>query len=405
MTILSVENIGKHYAVYRRGWHRYARWFGLPYSLREENWVLRHISFKIEPGEAIGIIGQNGAGKSTLLKLISRVQASSEGAITIAGKVSAVLELGMGFNQELTGRENARHDVALMGYTAKQIDEVMADIEDFSEIGDYFDKPLRTYSSGMQMRVAFSVATAFRPDLLIIDEALSVGDAYFQHKSASRIREFQELGTSLLIVSHDRLAIQGLCNRAILLDDGRIIKDGFPDEVFDYYNALIAEKENSTIKIDRWESGKTKTSSGTKEAVVSSISLLNIKGENVENIGVGDKAVLDLTIIIFKQIPELTVGYMIKDRIGQIIYGTNTYLQGKELTDLKPGETIRVKFEFDTNLGSGSYSVSTALHSSYSHLNNNYEWKELALIFQVINKNEKPFDGCAWLPQNIAIKR
>ena len=225
MSLLSVQGLGKAFRSYRSEWHRFARWFGLSVKPREEHWVLRHVSFDIEPGEAIGIVGQNGAGKSTLLKMITGTLKPTEGQVQIHGRIAAILELGMGFNPELTGRQNVHHAAGLMGFTPEQIDAALPDIEAFAEIGDYFGEPVRTYSSGMQMRVAFAVATAWRPEILIVDEALSVGDSYFQHKSFDRIREFQEQGTTLLIVSHDRGAIQSLCDRAILLESGTVIKD------------------------------------------------------------------------------------------------------------------------------------------------------------------------------------
>lgn len=263
MTLMSVNNVGKAYRSYRSEWQRIARWFYMPVKASSEHWVLKHVSFNIEAGEAIGLVGQNGAGKSTLLKMITGTLQPTEGRVQVHGRIAAILELGMGFNAELTGRQNAYHAAGLMGFSTEQIDGVIADIEAFAEIGEYFDQAVRTYSSGMQMRVAFAVATAFRPEILIIDEALSVGDSYFQHKSFSRIKEFQKAGTTLLIVSHDRGAIQALCNRAILLDGGTVIKDGPPEEVMDYYNAIIAQKENATVEVQTLQDGSVQTRSGS----------------------------------------------------------------------------------------------------------------------------------------------
>ena len=207
---LHVQNLGKSYRQWGSEWRRVASWF-LPFIRpREEHWVLKDVRFSVGPGEAVGIVGQNGAGKSTLLKLITGTTSPTQGQVQLRGSVAAILELGMGFNPDLTGRENAYHAAGLMGYSQADIKKAMPDIEAFAEVGEYFDQPVRTYSSGMQMRVTFSVATAFRPDLLIVDEALSVGDSYFQHKSFDRIREFQSQGCSLLIVSHDRIGSAGV---------------------------------------------------------------------------------------------------------------------------------------------------------------------------------------------------
>ena len=180
---LVVEKLGKAFKTYASEWHRFLSWFGVPVSVAKEVWALKDISFRVKYGEALGIVGQNGAGKSTLLKLITGTLQSSCGQINVNGRVAAILELGMGFNLEFTGRQNVIYSGGLMGFSNKQLRKVMPEIQLFAEIGEYFDYPMRMYSSGMKMRVAFAIATAFRPDVLIIDEALSVGDAYFQFKS------------------------------------------------------------------------------------------------------------------------------------------------------------------------------------------------------------------------------
>jgi len=238
--VLAVQGLGKAYRTYRSEWQRVGNWFGLGARPATEQWALRGVSFRVSAGEAVGIVGANGAGKSTLLKLITGTLRPSEGQVGVNGRISAILELGMGFNPEFTGRQNVRHAAGLMGFDAARIRQAMDEIEAFAEVGSHFDQPMRTYSSGMQVRVAFAVATAFRPEVLIVDEALAVGDAYFQHKSFQRIRQFREQGTTLLIVSHDRSAVQTLCDRAILLEKGVLVRDADPESVLDYYNALLA---------------------------------------------------------------------------------------------------------------------------------------------------------------------
>ena len=323
--ILEVKNIYKSYRTYSSEIWRIFSWFGIKHKAIQENYTLKNISFSIKEGEAIGVVGQNGAGKSTLLKIITGTLHPSKGEIKVNGKIAAILELGMGFHPDLTGRQNAYHSAGLMGYTHKEIDAVISDIEAFAEIGEYFDEPVRTYSSGMQMRVAFATVTAYRPEILIVDEALSVGDAYFQHKSFERIRQFQAEGTTLLLVSHDRGAIQAICDRAILLEKGQVIRDGDPEEVMDYYNALIADRENNKVEQVKLESGKVQTISGTGEAKVEDVGLYNAKGEKVEYIGVGDAVELRVKVKVYEDIPSLVLGYMIKDRLGQPVYGTNTH--------------------------------------------------------------------------------
>jgi lipopolysaccharide transport system ATP-binding protein len=405
MSLLNVSGLGKAYRTYRSEFQRIARWFYLSSKPREEHWVLKDINFSIKPGEAIGIVGQNGAGKSTLLKMITGTLQPTEGSIQVNGRIAAILELGMGFNPELTGRQNVHHAAGLMGFSSEQIAGEMDNIESFAEIGEYFDGAVRTYSSGMQMRVAFAVATAFRPDILIVDEALSVGDSYFQHKSFERIREFQEQGTSLLIVSHDRGAIQKLCGRAILLEDGTVIKDGKPEEVMDYYNALIAEKENETVTVQRLEDGSVQTISGSREASVESVSMHNAAGEAVEFVAVGEPVSLRIKARINSAIPELVIGYLIKDRLGQPVFGTNTHFLECKMENLEAGESVEYCFSFEANLGVGSYSVAVALHADDNHVAKNYEWRDLALVFNVVNTSKKEFVGLAWIQPTVEFNR
>jgi len=401
MTLLSVNNLGKAYRTYRSEWQRIARWFFLPVKASEEHWVLKHISFNIQPGEAVGIVGQNGAGKSTLLKMITGTLQPTDGSVHVNGRIAAILELGMGFNAELTGRQNVYHAAGLMGFSTRQIEEAIDDIETFAEIGEYFDQPVRMYSSGMQMRVAFAVATAFRPDILIVDEALAVGDSYFQHKSFERIRAFQREGTTLLIVSHDRGSIQSLCNRAILLDGGTVIKDGPPEEVMDYYNAIIAAKENATVTVTQREDGSVQTRSGSGEASIRSVSLHNIAGEPIEYVQVGETVSLKVAVQVNNDIPELVTGYMLKDRLGQTVYGTNTHHLGCKLEQVSAGQAIEYSFRFEANLGVGSYSVAVALHTTENHIACNFEWQDLALVFNVVNVSKAEFVGLAWLPPTL----
>lgn len=405
MSLLNVSGLGKSYRSYRSEWLRFARWLYLPIKPSAEKWIIRHINFSIEPGEAIGIVGQNGAGKSTLLKMITGTLQPSEGTVTCRGRIAAILELGMGFNPELTGRQNAYHAAGLMGFSKEQIDSVIAWIDNFAEIGSYFDEPVRTYSSGMQMRVAFAVATAFRPEILIIDEALSVGDGYFQHKSFDRIREFQQQGTTLLIVSHDRSAIQALCSRAVLLDKGTIIKDGNPEEVMDFYNALIAEKEGTSVTVQHLDNGRVQTRSGSGEASILAVDVFNSAEQPAEFIRVGEIASLRIKVAVSVALPELVVGYMIKDRLGQSVYGTNTHHLGCKLESLEADTQIEYRFNFAMNLGIGSYSVAVALHTADTHLAQNYEWRDLAAVFNVVNMDREEFVGLTWMPPEVELVR
>ncbi|AJE15484.1 ABC transporter ATP-binding protein [Stutzerimonas balearica] len=406
MGTISVSNLGKAYKQYPTRWSRLAEWITPGHRPRHSlKWVLQGISFTVNPGEAVGIIGINGAGKSTLLKMITGTTQPTTGEVRMAGRVAALLELGMGFHPDFTGRQNAFMAGQLLGYSVDEIAHLMPEIEAFAEIGDYLDQPVRVYSSGMQVRLAFSVATVIRPDILIIDEALSVGDAYFQHKSFERIREFRKQGTTLLIVSHDKQAIQSICDRAILLNAGRLAMEGEPEAVMDYYNALLAGHQNQTVKQEATADGKVQTISGTGEAVVTDIALLDANGQRVEMVDVGQSVTLQIQVRTHAPIGRLVLGYGIKDRLGQVIYGTNTDLKKQVLNDVPADSSIRFDIAFPANLGPGTYSVQTALVSTDTHLVNNYEWRDLALLFNVVNINKPHFAGVAWLDPNIEITR
>jgi lipopolysaccharide transport system ATP-binding protein len=403
---ITVANLGKAYKQYSTRWSRLAEWVlpgGKPrHTLK---WVLRNIDFTVRPGEAVGIVGINGAGKSTLLKMITGTTKPTTGEVAVNGRVAALLELGMGFHPDFTGRQNAFMAAQLLGCGTNEIPGLLPHIESFAEIGDYIDQPVRVYSSGMQVRLAFSVATAARPDVLIVDEALSVGDTYFQHKSFERIRQFRQQGTTLMIVSHDKSAIQSICDRAILLREGTIAMQGAPEAVMDYYNATLADHQNQTIRREPRGDGKVRTISGTGEAVIVGVALFDDTGSPVEVIDVGACVTLQIKARARKKIPKLIVGYTIKNRLGEPMYGTNTELKECPEFDFIPEEELTVDFRFKANLGPGTYSVTAALSSSETHLENSFQWRDLALIFTVMNFSKPHFVGCAWLDPSVVSKR
>ena len=405
MSGIQVRNLSKGFRHYKSEWHRIANWLYLNRSPAQTFWALRDISIDVPPGTAVGIIGRNGAGKSTLLKLLTGTMIPTAGEITIGGRVSALLELGMGFNPELTGRENVYHASSLQGFGRDQIDERIDAIEAFAEVGTYFDAPVRTYSSGMQVRVAFAVATAWRPDVLIVDEALSVGDTYFQAKSFDRIREFLAEGTTLLLVSHDRVAVQALCSVAYLLEDGRIRTYGDSKTVFEYYNATLSEREGVPTAIEQRadESGEAVTRSGDASARIESASLLNEHGTEVDLLQVGQRTRLCITARVLSDLPEMVVGFMIRDRVGQTVFGTNSAFSEQGIKEVGARSTVTANFEFPANLGEGSYVVSIALHAGPDHTQRCYDWWDGVVSFEVVNPILPKFSGSSWLPTNIMV--
>lgn len=367
--------------------------------------ILKDINFSVKSGESIGLIGQNGAGKSTLLKIISNTLKPSCGKIEVIGKTASILELGMGFNHELSGCQNAYHAMALMGFNKSQIDEKIEQIKEFSELDEYFNKPIRVYSSGMQMRLAFAVVTANRPDILIIDEALSVGDVYFQHKSFQKIHEFKTLGTTLIIVSHDASAIKAICDRVILIEKGEILKDGEPEAVLDFYNALISKKEEVSILQKKDKNGKTITVSGNSKANIYSLELLDMQNQKMEFIEVSKPIKLIAKVIANEDLDSLVFGYQIKNRFSQIIYGTNSFHLNQDLKNIKKGDKFEFIFEFLANFGVGSFSISVAIHSQANHLQNNYEWIDNAIVFSIVNTTKPEFIGLAYIEPKFKMEK
>jgi lipopolysaccharide transport system ATP-binding protein len=276
--------------------------------------------------------------------------------------------------------------------------QAMPSIAAFAEIDDYFDQPLRTYSSGMQLRLAFSVATAIRPDVLILDEALSVGDAYFQHKCAARIRAFRSRGTTLVLVSHDAVAVRTLCDRALLFDRGVLAKDGSPDQVLEYYNATIAKRE-ADYQIRSVESafpGRPGMRSGDRQATVDSVDLLDESGASVRALQSNARARIRVTLSANAPLESLTVGFLIRDRVGNDAFGTNTYHLNAPMTPLAAGNHYECEFAFDrVALGQGHYSIAIALHESDSHLVRNHDWWDHALVFEVLRAEEPHRIGIA----------
>lgn len=407
MGAITATGLGKAYRQYTSTWQRLAEWLAPARSAPRHRlkWILQDIDIAIASGETVGIVGINGAGKSTLLKMLAGTTQPTAGQLHMGGRVAALLELGMGFHPDFSGRQNVFMAGQLMGLDTPTLQSLMPAIEAFAEIGDYIDQPVRVYSSGMQMRLAFSIATAARPDILIVDEALSVGDAYFQHKSFERIRQFRAQGTTILLVSHDKGVIQSICDRAILLNAGRIAMQGPPDTVMDYYNALLAERTGQAIEQNVTADGRIQTVSGSGEATLQGIALLNAQGEPIEVAEVGQSVSLQISVQVHQPIETLVFGYLIKDRLGQSVYGTNTQHLGQPQANVQPGETITCRFAFDAHLGPGNYSVSIAHVSTGDHLTNNYEWRDLALLFTVVNLQHPHFEGSNWLQPTLYLSR
>jgi lipopolysaccharide transport system ATP-binding protein len=394
--VLKIREIGKAYRRYDSEWQRVLSWFGLPGRAHEEVWPLRDISLTVKPGESLGIVGPNGAGKSTLLKIIAGTLKPSTGTLMCTGRVSAILELGMGFHPDLTGRQNAIHALGLLGHVPADISTSIEAIAEFAEIGDYFDQPVRTYSSGMQMRVAFAVATSQRPDLLIVDEAFSVGDAYFQHKSMARIRGFLEKGTALILVSHDMQAIMTLCDRAILMEQGQIVADGLPENVVNVYAALTSVKEQRQELLPMAANDNSRViRSGLGGATIIEHRLTDMNGCVLDNVEVSSQIRIEVLAKTDRAFKAIGLGIMLRDRYGIPVFGTNSYLQSAPAKEVQAHECLRFVVEITAELGPGNYSLTLALEDEDDR---RLDWIDHAAVFDVFTPGKPLFIGAARLP-------
>ena len=359
--------------------------------------ALKNVSFTVADGETLGIVGQNGAGKSTLLKILTGILLPDTGTIMIDGKITGLLELGTGFNYEMTGIENIYMNGTLLGMNREEIDRKKDTIIEFTELGEFIFEQLKTYSSGMVMRLAFSVAIHADPKCFVVDEALSVGDAHFQQKCMNRIRTFRENGGSIIFVSHDMNSIKILCDRAILLNQGTVLEEGSPDNVVNRYNYLISKLNDTENKIIV-SAKKEDNSYGTFEARIKKVTIV---GETSRScvISSGEMTNISVEVEPLRDISDVTVGILIRDRLGQDIFGTNTYHHSVSV-DLHRDKILTCTFKMRMDLGPGKYTVTAALHSQDTHLSDCFHWADNITLFEIAGNYDNPYIGiCKLYPE------
>ncbi|WP_259757890.1 ABC transporter ATP-binding protein [Pseudomonas sp. GCEP-101] len=364
MSLLTVSNLGKSYRQYHSEWQRFARWFGIPSRPAHEHWVVRGVSFDVLPGEKIGILGKNGAGKSTLLKMITGTLQPSEGHVSVRGRVAAILELGMGFNPELTGRQNVFHAAGLMGFNQQQIEEVVEEIQHFADIGEYFDQPVRIYSSGMQSRVSFAVATSFHSDILIIDEALAVGDAAFQRKCFRRLEELCDKGTALLFVSHDIESIKKICQKAVHIEAGSLVEVGEAKPVCDRYEKALFSKTSAISEsatpmpiMDAGLVSDCELSYGDGRAIIRDVALANSSGMSANVLRCNETMKIVFTVDFHQTVRNPVFTCLVKTREGIAIFGTDSAFLKQEILAVDAGNSVQVEFAFKAALLPGIYYI------------------------------------------------
>ncbi|MBA5640016.1 ABC transporter ATP-binding protein [Duganella sp. LX20W] len=374
MGTIRVAQLGKAYKQYPTRWARLREWLlpmrGPRHQLR---WILQDINFEVKAGEAVGLIGINGAGKSTLLKLITGTTQPTTGSVALTGRVAALLELGMGFHPDFTGRQNVYMAGQLAGLTVQQLDALMPSIEQFAEIGDYIEQPVRVYSSGMQMRLAFSVATCVRPDILIVDEALAVGDVYFQQKCFDRIRDFTASGTTLLFVSHSMGTVMNICNRCLYIRQGALAFDGAPKAAADRYQAELLGRldhapQQHTVAVsaaERLRDAPVLTGSDgsitTPLADCVGVAFVRDDGTPEASIIADQPVRLRVEYRAHRELDDPHVGFKIRNRYGVVLFETNTYCMREQPGPVAAGGVLSASFAFTMALAPDEYTLTVGL--------------------------------------------
>ena len=419
---IEIDHASKAYKIYPTPRHQALEILMLgTRKYHKDFWALRDVSLRVAAGTTLGVVGNNGSGKSTLLQIIAGITPVTTGSVVVNGRVSSLLELGAGFNPEFSGRENVELYGVVMGMTREETRERLPVIEAFAGIGEFIDRPVKSYSSGMFVRLAFSAAIHVDPDILLVDEALAVGDAIFQHQCIRRIRELQADGTTIVFVSHDMAMVRAICTDAVLLDGGRVEAHGDPPTIANLYHARTAALEAPVLgprgprpDPDRGAAVAFHTEPGFDDRVrlfrhgsgaarIRQVELIDAEGRRVQSINFDEEVTLRVHVEYYEDAPFSILGFAIRDKTGTDILGTNTYEENVPLPSRGAGDTLVVDFRQRFPLARGTYSVTTAL--AYDRVNPSYfDWIDNAFVLTVLPpESGKTIHGKVWVPVEIAV--
>ena len=404
-----MEGVSKSYPVYGSPSDRFKELLALGRrSYHRDFWALRDVSFEIERGSTFSILGENGAGKSTLLQLVAGIFRPTSGRLEVSGRVSALLELGSGFNPEFSGRENVFLNGAILGLSNREIERRYPQIVDFAEIGDFIDQPVKTYSSGMVVRLAFAVAISVDPEILLVDEALAVGDIYFRQRCMRKIHELHRSGVTILFVTHNISDVKSLATRAMWLANGQIVELGDPDRVVSHFQAAMVNKDAHYLRqharAEAETAGEVFASRpaelvekipnidfryGTGRAHVLGIAVMNQRGEEIGLLPPGETIVVRVSVRARQEMPQPIVGFMLRNHLGVDFSGTNTALEGVEMPPLRPGEALTVDFLVALpELYPGHFSFSPAIANGMLEGYEMCDWIDNAVTLQMEKRRE-----------------
>jgi lipopolysaccharide transport system ATP-binding protein len=381
--VVLVQNISKRYRLYQNPSDRIRELIPFPSKILHHNfWALRDVSFSVEKGETLGIVGPNGCGKSTLLQIICGILQPTTGRVVARGRVAALLELGAGFNPEFTGRENVLLNGEIMGLGRTTIERALPSIEAFADIGEFFGRPVKEYSTGMYVRLAFATAIHVEPDILVVDEALAVGDAVFANRCVRKFQELRERKITVLFVSHDLGLVKQLSDRAILLVAGRIHAQGDPNHVINQYIGLVLEKQRADA--EPREAGRLTAGfrHGDGASEILDVELLGANGERARVAASGEAVQVRVRSVFHQAKSDPMVGILIRNRIGMDVYGTNTRVEQIALGEFEAGDELDVEFRFECWLAPQHYTLTVATQNADG---SSHDWLDDVLAFEVVD--------------------
>jgi lipopolysaccharide transport system ATP-binding protein len=357
----------------------------LPFQGRKHHtdfWALRNVSFTVDSGEILGIVGPNGSGKSTLLQIATGILQPTSGRISAEGRVAALLELGAGFNPDFSGRENVFLNGEIMGLSRAETERAFPEIEAFAEIGDFIDRPVKEYSSGMYVRLAFATAIHVSPDVLIVDEALAVGDAIFANRCLKKLEELKNRQVTILFVSHDLGLVKRLCHRAILMMRGEILCQGAPSEVINRYVALVHDQNAERAEKSELTGNYRH---GDRASTVQSIRILDTNGSEISSVPAGEDMLVEVSAQFHRPVTKPLIGMLIRNRLGVEVFGTNTKIENVDLGSFAPGDCVTARFRFRCFLTRQDYTLTVATqHDSGA----SQDWLDDAVKFTVIDERD-----------------
>jgi lipopolysaccharide transport system ATP-binding protein len=380
--VVLVQNVSKLYRLYPHPSDRIREL--VPFQSRKlhrDFWALRDISLSVEKGETLGIVGPNVCGKSTLLQIICGILQPTNGRVVTRGRVAALLELGAGFNPEFTGRENIFLNAEIMGLGRGEIERALPSIATFADIGEFLERPVKEYSSGMYVRLAFATAIHVEPDILVVDEALAVGDAVFANRCVRKFEELRQRNITVLFVSHDLGLVKQLSDRAILLVGGRIHAQGDPNQVINQYIGLVLEKQRA-----EHEPARTQIAAGFRHgdrtSEILDVQLLDACGEPAKAVASGEAVRVRVRCVFHQAKSDPMVGILIRNRIGMDVYGTNTRVERVELGDFAAGDELNLEFRFECWLTPQQYTLTVATQNADG---SSHDWLDDVLAFEVVD--------------------